>query len=142
VSYETRAYDDEHGIPVAVIVATGTHDVSRLINLFGGATANVEQLQTGRKLLAQIRNHNGGRAALQLLARHGGPDFTPETTTVAIPRDKLLARIAELEAELDKVRPVLQTIATSVGADLCRYANALDDQWPGWREFAENGGSR
>jgi len=142
VSYETRAYDDEHGIPVAVIVVAGTHDVSRLINLFGGATANVEQLQTGRKLLAQIRNHNGGRAALQLLARHGGPDFTPENTTVAIARDKLLARIAELEAELDKVRPVLQTIATSVGADLCRYANALDDQWPGWREFAENGGSR
>jgi len=140
VSYETRAYDDDHGIPVAVIVVTGTHDVSRMINTLSGSPAVIEQLQAGRKLLAQIRNHNGGRAALQLLARHGGPDFTPENTTIAIPQDKLLARVAELEAELDKVRPVLQTIATSISADLCRYANALDDQWPGWREFAANEG--
>jgi hypothetical protein len=29
MSYETRAYDNTHGDPVIVLVATGTHDVSR-----------------------------------------------------------------------------------------------------------------
>lgn len=87
MSYETRAYDNEHGEPVAVLVVTGTHDVSRLINTLAGSPAVIEQLQTGRKLLAQIRRHNGGRAALELLARHGGPDFTPENTTIRIPEE-------------------------------------------------------
>lgn len=140
MSYETRAYDDDHGIPVAVIVVTGTHDVGRMISLFGGSPITVEQQRTGRKLLKQVRAHSGGRAALQLLARHGGPDFTPENTTVAIPKDKLLARIAELEAQLDKIRPALQSLTTAAGADVRRYAKLLDDQWPGWREFAANGG--
>lgn len=85
MSYETRAYDNEHGEPVAVLVVTGHHDVSRLINTLAGNPAVIEQLKTGRKLLKQVRRHNGGRAALELLARHGGPDFTPENTTIKIP---------------------------------------------------------
>lgn len=33
MSCETRAYDNEHGDPVVVLVFTGTHDVSRLVDL-------------------------------------------------------------------------------------------------------------
>lgn len=84
MSYQTRAYDNPAGDPVAVIVVTGTHDVSRIINLLAGSPPNVEQLQTGRTLLKQVRAHSAGRAALKLLADHGGPDFTPENTTIKI----------------------------------------------------------
>lgn len=73
MSYETRAYDNEHGDPVVVLVATGTHDVSRLVNLL--SRGNGEQVQLAGRVLQQVRRHNGGRAALQLLAAHGGPDF-------------------------------------------------------------------
>jgi phage head maturation protease len=73
VSYETRAYDNEHGQPVVVLVAEGTHDVSRLVNLLN--SGNCEQVSLGHRVLKQVRRHNGGRAALQLLAAHGGPDF-------------------------------------------------------------------
>jgi hypothetical protein len=71
--YETRAYDNEHGDPVVVLVATGTHDVSRLVNLL--KSGNCEQVGLASSVLRQVRRHNGGRAALQLLAAHDGPDF-------------------------------------------------------------------
>jgi hypothetical protein len=73
VSYDTRAYDNEHGDPVVVLVATGTHDVSRLVALL--ATGTCEQGSLSQRVLTQVRRRNGGRAALQLLAAHGGPDF-------------------------------------------------------------------
>lgn len=73
MSYETRAYDNEHGDPVVVLVATGTHDVSRLVHLLSRGL--VEHVSLSQTLLRQVRRHNGGRAALQLLAAHGGPDF-------------------------------------------------------------------
>jgi hypothetical protein len=73
MSYETRAYDNKHGEPVIVLVVTGTHDVSRLVNLLN--RGNCEQVDLGSTVLRQVRRHNGGRAALQLLAAHGGPDF-------------------------------------------------------------------
>lgn len=73
MSYETRAYDNEHGDPVVVLVADGTHDVGRLAGLL--ATGNCEQSELGRTVLRQIRQHDGGRAALQMLAAHGGPDL-------------------------------------------------------------------
>lgn len=76
MSYETRAHDNEHDDPVVVLVATGTHDVSRLVNLL--TSGNCEQVDLGHRVLAQVRRHNGGRAALQLLAAHGGPDFLHE----------------------------------------------------------------
>jgi hypothetical protein len=141
MSYQTRAYDSPGGDPVAVIVVTGTQDVSRMINLLAGSPANVEQLQTGQKLLKQVRSHNAGRAALKLLADHGGPDFTPDNTTIAIPRpehDALTARIAELEAERQNVRRAMQAIAGAIGDDVRRYTDILDAQWPGWRAFADH----
>lgn len=73
MSYETRAYDNEHGDPVVVLVATGTHDVSRLTMLL--SRGNCEQVDLSEQVLRQVRRHNGGRAALQLLAAHGGPDL-------------------------------------------------------------------
>lgn len=79
MSYETRAYDNEHGDPVVVLVVTGTHDVSRLVNLFKSGMNLVEHMSVGDDMLRQVRRHNGGRAALKLLAAHGGPDFTTES---------------------------------------------------------------
>ncbi|GAA4439657.1 hypothetical protein [Phytohabitans houttuyneae] len=73
MAYETRAYDNEHGDPVVVLVASGTHDVSRLVQLL--TSGNCEQVDLGDQVLQQVRRHNGGRAALQLLAAHGGPDL-------------------------------------------------------------------
>jgi hypothetical protein len=75
MSYETRAYDNEHGDPVVVLVATGTHDVSRLVHLLCGASPNCEQVGVGAVVKSQVKRHNGGRAALRLLAMHGGPNF-------------------------------------------------------------------
>lgn len=77
MSYETRAYDNEYGQPVVVLVTTGTHDVSRLINLLAGSRmALCEHMTVSQTLLRQVKRHNGGQAALKLLAAHGGPDLT------------------------------------------------------------------
>ncbi|MEU4513245.1 hypothetical protein AB0G05_27425 [Nonomuraea wenchangensis] len=73
--YETRAYDNEHGDPVVVIVATGTHDVSRLVGLLDGSSPNSEQRRLAEQVTRQVRRRQGGRAALRLLAEHGGPEL-------------------------------------------------------------------
>ena len=76
MSYQSRAYDNDHGDPVVVLVATGTHDVSRLVNLLAGNRVPVsEQVALAMRLWRQVRRHNGGRAALKLLRDHGGPDL-------------------------------------------------------------------
>lgn len=79
MAYESRAYDNEHGDPVVVLVTTGTHDVSRLMQLFAGHTkghlALCEHATVAETMLRQVKRHNGGRAALGLLRQHGGPDF-------------------------------------------------------------------
>ena len=77
MSYETRAYDNEHGDPVVVLVTTGTHDVSRLVNLLAGSRmALCEHIGVSDDILRQVKRHSGGRAALKLLAAHGGPDLS------------------------------------------------------------------
>jgi len=83
MSYESRAYDKANGDgfppdPVVVLVVTGTHDVSRLINLFAAGQPVSEQISLGRRIRAQVRRHNAGRTALELLRAHGGPDFIEE----------------------------------------------------------------
>lgn len=80
MSYLTRAYDNEHGDPVVVLVAEGTHDVGRLTGLL--ATGLCEQGSLARTILRQVRRHNGGRAALQMLAAHGGPDLLHDVAKV------------------------------------------------------------
>lgn len=82
MSYESRAYDKLSDVfgpePVVVLVVTGIHDVSRLVNLFAGGQPVVEQLQLGKRIREQVKRNNGGQAALKLLRDHGGPDFTDE----------------------------------------------------------------
>lgn len=90
MSYETRAYVDGYGYPVVVMVVDGTHDISRLTHLLAGAPVTCEQLSVGQKLRRQLRRNNPGRAALKLLADHGGADFTGEAD-VAITHDVVMA---------------------------------------------------
>lgn len=71
----TRVHENEYDEPTVVIVVTGTHEVSRLVNLFRGM-ALVEHVSAGDKLVKQLRRTTGGKAALDLLKRHGGPDLT------------------------------------------------------------------
>lgn len=71
--YQSRAYDGDDGQPVVVIVASGTHDVSRLAATL--ARGVCEQAALSAAVTRQVNRHNGGRAALALLARHGGPDL-------------------------------------------------------------------
>jgi hypothetical protein len=85
--YQSRAYDDENGEPVVVLVTTGQHDVSRLINLFNGRLALCEHLGVASQMLRQVRRHNGGRNALALLKKHGGPDFTRDVDYAWVWRD-------------------------------------------------------
>jgi hypothetical protein len=88
MSYDVRAYDkpNTEGFPpdpIIVLVAEGTHDVSRLIHVLNGAPVTIEQMNVGAQVLKQVRRHNSGRAALELLQRHGGRDFTnPAPLTV------------------------------------------------------------
>ena len=84
--YESRAYDkvNDDGFgpdPVIVLVATGTHDVSRLIDTL--SRGNCEQARLVAHITAQVKRHNGGRAALALLRAHGGPDFLGEPSDAA-----------------------------------------------------------
>jgi hypothetical protein len=80
MSYESRAYDNEHGDPVVVIVVTGTHDVSRLVNMTNGGGSNCEQRDLGQAIVRQVKRHNAGRRALALLRDHGGSDFTEDVS--------------------------------------------------------------
>jgi hypothetical protein len=76
VSYESRAYDNDQGDPVVVLVATGTHDVSRLVNLLAGSRlALCEHAHLSDRIKRQVNRYNGGREALKLLRAHGGPDL-------------------------------------------------------------------
>jgi|SRR5579871_1005636 len=73
MSVDLRVYDNEHGDPVVVMVTTGTFDVSRLAGLLKSGRCEDQALADA--LVAGCRRHNGGRAALKLLAAHGGPDL-------------------------------------------------------------------
>ena len=75
---QSGAYDDDHGDPHLVLVFSGTHDVSRAINLLSGGSPVIEQIGVGAKVRDQVKRHNGGRAAMRLLAQHGGQDFLAE----------------------------------------------------------------
>lgn len=81
MSVEFRAYDNEHGDPVVVLVATGTYDVSRFVGLHAGARC--EDHERGERMREAVRRHRGGRAALKLLRDHGGPDFTDASADLA-----------------------------------------------------------
>lgn len=84
MSYESRAYDEpaRDGFgpdPVVVLVVKGTHDVSRFVSLLNGGQPVIEQIELGGRIVRQVARDAGGRAAIRLLAEHGGPDFTADT---------------------------------------------------------------
>jgi hypothetical protein len=110
VSYESRTYDNEHGDPVVVLVVTGTHDVSRLVNTLNGSVPVLEQMDIGRQIMRQVRRHNGGAAALRLLKAHGGPDFTDES-----PEMRAITRLKK--AHEDELR---RYVAQERGRDVAR----------------------
>lgn len=101
MSYESRAYDEpaRDGFgpdPVVVLVVKGTHDVSRFVNLMAGRGQPViEQLEVGRRLVGQVQRDSGGRAALRLLAEHGGPDFSPPPLNLS---DRVMAIVRHMAA--------------------------------------------
>jgi hypothetical protein len=72
-----RTYENEHGEPVVVYVVTGSHDTSRFVHLLT-RRGNCEQGEHGQKIVAGLKRHNSGRAALALLAAHGGENFLDE----------------------------------------------------------------
>jgi hypothetical protein len=67
--------ETEHGDPRVTLTFEGTHDVSRLVHLLA-AKGNCEQGRIADELIEELRRNVGGMSALQLLADHGGPDFT------------------------------------------------------------------
>jgi hypothetical protein len=112
--YESRAYDNEHGDPVVVLVTTGTHDVSRLVNLLAGSRmALCEHMGVSELIVRQVKRHNGGRAALKLLAAHGGHDFTdPADETVAAENERLRTELARAVDALSDVETALALTET------------------------------
>lgn len=74
MSYEVRTYDDDNGDPVVVMVVTGPHDVSRIVQAM--THGNCEQVDVGNRIVRMLRRHSKGRLALALLKAHGGADFT------------------------------------------------------------------
>lgn len=73
--FTTKDLQTEHdgAVPTLTITVEGTHDISRMVNLLG--TGNCEQGDLQRRVVRSLRRLDGGRAALGLLKRHGGPDL-------------------------------------------------------------------
>lgn len=68
------ARDDWLHDPVVVIVASGSHDVSRLVQALRHGTC--EQAQLGAKVAESLGRDTVGRKALTLLKAHGGENLT------------------------------------------------------------------
>jgi DNA-binding CsgD family transcriptional regulator len=123
MSYESRAYDEpaRDGFgpdPVVVLVVKGTHDVSRLVGLL--ARGLVEQIEVGRRIQAQVRQDVGCRAALELLAAHGGPDFSaPERLVRALSGRPLEILRRMLAGRLQK------QVAGELGVSTTAISNAM-----------------
>lgn len=72
--------------PKITITVQGTHDVGRVVHLF--ASGLVEHVMTAAEMVRKLRALPGGVAALELLAEHGGTDFTKEYPGGVDPDDK------------------------------------------------------
>lgn len=142
--YQSRAYDDQHGEPVVVLVTTGTHDVSHLIQLLQGRLALCEHLNVADTVLRQVKRHNGGRAALSLLKLHGGPDFTTDAEQPAAPHTVTVTRLTN-EFDSNDVReheyliytgnlaPVSHLVSHPAACDELPYGRRcwFDEMWEG-----------
>lgn len=58
------------------ITVQGTHDVGRITHLL--ANGLTEHIVVAAEAVRKLRKLPGGVAALELLAKHGGPDYTTE----------------------------------------------------------------
>jgi DNA-binding NarL/FixJ family response regulator len=129
VSYESRAYDkpNTNGFapdPVVVLVVTGTHDVSRLVNLLAGTQPVIEQIGLAEQVRHQVRRHHGGRAALELLHQHGGPDFTTEPSCCPPPQQVNILRLAATGLTTAAIGTALGKATGSIANDLTRLYRA------------------
>lgn len=85
MSVDIKAYTAPSGDPVLVHVVAGAHDISRHVAVHAqGRCEDQGHVQT---MTRALRRHGAGRAAMRLLARHGGPDWTlaeelPEARTM------------------------------------------------------------
>ena len=132
MSFESRAYDDETGRPVVVLVATGSHSVSRLVAAL--RTGSTEQMMLAGRLLDQVKRHNGGREALRLLAAHGGPDLLAEETKCAwhtVRRSLETDPASGLDSDALEVTHPQQCHLLPAGA-VCWYDHAGDVPWWPW----------
>lgn len=119
MAYTTAAYDKQVEVgfgpdPVAIVVAEGTHDVSRLVHLLH--RGNVEQLGVATSLTRQLRRHSGGRSALNVLFSHGGPDLL-------IPPQPAEVLLEEYRKALEKAEQAAATIAE---ATIALYREYID----------------
>ncbi|WP_194908089.1 hypothetical protein [Catenulispora rubra] len=131
MSFRTRAYDDETGRPVVVLVATGSHAVSRLVAAL--RTGSTEQMMLAGRLIDQVKRHNGGREALRLLAAHGGPDLLAEEAELAwhtVRRFTDMHPIDNYKALFYEVTHPEQCHYLPPGAVCWFDHNNRSDQWP------------
>ena len=102
-SFTTKTVPDgQHGdeMPRLVLTVEGTHDISRMVGLLN--RGNCEQGDLGRRVVRSLQRHEGGRASLELLKRHGGPDLTgpvPGHLTSVEQEAELLAILREIAPE-------------------------------------------
>jgi len=121
MTVETRTYDRPGGEPVAVFVVTGLADVARLVGLL--ASNDHRHSPASRKLRQQVRRHNGGQAALRLLAQHGGGDFSAGWLM-----DDELAPLTVDERAALPVQHHLPVFRTKAGDWYCRAC--WEQVWP------------
>jgi len=88
----TYREDEDFGAePRVTITVEGVHDVSRIVGLL--QHGNCEQIDLGSRVVRSLRRHSGGKAALDLLKRHGGPDLR-QGVDVTAPRGFVLVGAA------------------------------------------------
>lgn len=87
MAYDTQAYENHHGDPVVVMVVTGEHDVSRLVNLLSGGLC--EHMPIRDHIVRQLHRRARGRDALKLLKAHGGPDLLEPSMLTGREADQL-----------------------------------------------------
>ena len=97
MSVDIRATKNTAGDPVLVHVVTGTHDISRHVSVHSGGFARCEDLQYVEVMRKALRRRSDGRAAMRLLAQHGGPDFTLADGELPDARKVLGEYIGEVE---------------------------------------------
>jgi hypothetical protein len=123
---DSRVGTNEQGDPFVVVVATGTHDISRLLGQFTQSTC--EWGEAARRLRKQARGTANTRRAMRLLQEHGGPSFV--YTEDAAPSAVDLIREECVRIERDYVQ-ALNALLAHPGED-----GEESDYWR-WQGHAE-----